>query len=282
MITLNSISNSKNLVYYYNINIERCKKMSVNFLKLHWKITVKQTGEVIECSDKDLYANAPSNNDFKPFEVVIGKEKLFKKLEEAIQKNINSKDYFKVELAAEEAYGKKNPKMLETIPLREFTKQKINPYPGAVLDFGGISGKVLFIGSGRVTVDFNHPLSSKNLEYEVKIVDEIKEALDQVNVLVAPYKNAIKDLKVNLENGKLTLESKTDIKQSFAEVEKEIKELVKDVKEIEYKKTEVKKPVKSAKKVTTKKTPVKAKVVKETDKTNEANNTKEVENNKDK
>ncbi|MDD3263944.1 MAG: hypothetical protein PHT94_03535 [Candidatus Nanoarchaeia archaeon] len=227
--------------------------MDVNFLKVHWKITIKETQEVIECSDKDLDKKAPSNNGFNPFEIVIGKEKLFKKLEEAISKNLKTKDYFNVELSSEDSYGRKNAKMIETIPLREFTKQKINPYPGAVLDFGGISGKVLFIGSGRVTVDFNHPLASKSLIYDVKIIEEIKDAMGKVNVLIAPYKGAIKDLKVNLDGEKLVFESKTDLKEAFKELEAEIKELVTEVKEVEYVKTEVKKPAKTTKKVTVKK-----------------------------
>lgn len=212
--------------------------MSVNFLKLHWMVKVKETGDIIECSDKEKYDKAPATNDFKPFEVMIGKEKLFPKLEKAISKNLKSKDYFTVELTSDEAYGKKNAKMIETIPLREFTKQKINPYPGTVLDFGGLQGKILYVGSGRVTVDFNHPLAGKGLIYEVKVVDEIKDPLKKAEVLLAPYKNAVKDMDVSIDGDKLIIKSKMDLEQSLADVISEIKENVKEIKDVSVEKKE--------------------------------------------
>jgi FKBP-type peptidyl-prolyl cis-trans isomerase SlyD len=81
-----------------------------------------------------------------------------------------------VEIPAEKAYGKREGDKMETFPEKEFKKQDVNVNVGEQVRIGRKTGRVVSKGSGRVRIDFNHPLAGKDLEYWVKINEKIEDS----------------------------------------------------------------------------------------------------------
>ena len=87
----------------------------------------------------------------------------------------------KTEISPDQAFGRKQADLIQMIPLRKFKEHNINPVPGLQINIDGMLGIVKSVSGGRIMIDFNHPLASRNLFYEVKvnrIVTELKEKLE--------------------------------------------------------------------------------------------------------
>jgi len=91
-----------------------------------------------------------------------------------------------LELDAEDAFGKREGKKIKRISTRKYRKNMNEPPKlGATYkNKKGEQGRVIKIGSGRVFLDFNHPLAGKDVEYRVKVVDKIEDFKDQVRAFI--------------------------------------------------------------------------------------------------
>jgi len=81
----------------------------------------------------------------------------------------------------EDGFGQRNAKLVRTVPERLFRRP---PAPGQVVDFGGLRGRVQSVGGGRVRVDFNHPLSGKNLKYSIEVKERIEGHKPQIEAIL--------------------------------------------------------------------------------------------------
>ena len=76
-------------------------------------------------------------------------------------------------IAPAEAFGQHNPENVQLIARNHFDQEDIQP--GAVFSFqngdGEMPGVVTAIEADQVIVDFNHPLSGRNIVFKVDIVD---------------------------------------------------------------------------------------------------------------
>ena len=72
---------------------------------------------------------------------------------------------------------------MQLVSTANFKKQNIIPYPGLQVNIDGILGIIRTVTPGRAIIDFNHPLSGKNLIYKIeikRIVTDVKEQLDSL------------------------------------------------------------------------------------------------------
>lgn len=115
--------------------------------------------------------------DFEPIPVLIGREYVIPGLENEL-KNMELGEEREIEIPSREAYGERDSDKIETYPEKEFEKQGVSVRPGEEIMIGQQRGKVMSVNSGRVRVDFNHPLAGKDLEYWVKIVEKVEEDED--------------------------------------------------------------------------------------------------------
>lgn len=134
-------------------------------------------GEIFDLSseekakENDVYQE---EREYKPIPVLIGEEYVIEGLEEKI-KEMDINEEAEVEVPAEKAYGKRDADNMETFPEKEFTKQNVNVNVGERIMVGRKQGRVVSKGSGRVRIDFNHPLAGKDLEYWVKVQEKIED-----------------------------------------------------------------------------------------------------------
>ena len=152
-----------------------------------------------------------------------------------LDKQLINKDLGKhvVEVKAEEAFGKKLPELIKLVPTNIFMKQNIKPFPGLHVNLDDIYGVIRSVSGGRTIVDFNHPLASKDLVYEIDIKRILEKLDEKVKAVLSLVK---KDIKFSLEGDKLTidLDLKKEQQNSLSE---EIKKRLPELKEIEFHKT---------------------------------------------
>ena len=78
--------------------------------------------------------------------------------------------------------------------------------PGLQVEVNGIFGVIKTVSSGRCIVDFNHPLSGKDISYEVKVLRIINDNNEKLKSILELFfkepefeiKDSIAEIKVNL------------------------------------------------------------------------------------
>ena len=84
-------------------------------------------------------------------------------------------------------------------------------------------GKIISVTGGRTLVDFNNPLSGRDLVYEIEIKRIINDKKEQ---LVGLLDLILKDFKLELNDDEATITSKID-PELKKKLEKEIRERIK-------------------------------------------------------
>ncbi|PAV07780.1 peptidylprolyl isomerase [Methanosphaera cuniculi] len=160
-----------------------------DFIKLNYTGKVKSTGDVFDTTYEEVADEAGiknENKDYKPMVLAVGSSQLIPKLHEEI-KNLEVGDKATVEIPAEDAFGKRDPSLIQLIPMKEFKKQGIKPFVGMPISAQGTPGIVRTIDGGRVRVDFNHELAGKDIEYELEIVETIEDDAEKIRGLLEVY-----------------------------------------------------------------------------------------------
>ena len=120
---------------------------------------------------------------YAPMAYIVGSEKVFKALDDAIMNAEIGKEVT-IEIASADAAGPRDPKLVETYPVREFYKQQINPYPGLEVKLGNRTGTIMSAGAGRVKVDFNNPLAGKDLSYTFTVTEVVTDKEAKAKAIV--------------------------------------------------------------------------------------------------
>jgi len=165
-----------------------------DFIKLEFTGKIKETGEVFDTTNEERAKEAGifvPNKTYNPIPIVVGGEQLIKALDEAIV-GMEEGESKTIEVSPEKGFGERDTSKIETIPMKEFKKEGVNPYVGMELNLNGDDGRILTISGGRVRVDFNHKLAGKNLEYAVvinQIIIDDEEKIKSLIELHYPYNN---------------------------------------------------------------------------------------------
>lgn len=186
-----------------------------DFVELDYTAMIKSNGLVF---DTTIEADAKKHNihakdmSYKPLIIKVGEGQLVKGLDAFIVDKAPGSH--KVELDAENAFGKKNAKLLRLVPLNVFHKSEIQPVPGLEVELDGHRGIVRTISGGRVIVDFNHPLSSQDITYDVVIKGIVTDPKAKVEAALELFRIPFE--KVHFENGKAEVTFKTKIPEEVA------------------------------------------------------------------
>ncbi|OGJ19979.1 hypothetical protein A3K73_03400 [Candidatus Pacearchaeota archaeon RBG_13_36_9] len=139
-------------------------------------------GAVFDTNIKEKAKEINLGVEVQPLIVCIGGGMVVPGFDNQLEdKEISQKYRIKVE--PEEGFGKRNPALIRIIPLSAFRKQEMNPVPGLMLNLDGMIAKILSVSGGRVSVDFNNPLSGKDIEYEFTIKRKVEGDEEKVNSL---------------------------------------------------------------------------------------------------
>jgi FKBP-type peptidyl-prolyl cis-trans isomerase 2 len=211
-----------------------------DFIELEYTGKLKEENLVFDTTNEKI---AKENDlfdekaEYKPIIICVGQGQIIKGLETAIVGKETGKPYT-VEVNPEDAYGKKNAKLIQLISTAKFLKQNIQPMPGLQVNIDGTMGIIKTVSGGRTLVDFNHPLAGKELTYDIKINKIITDDKEKINSILK-INLGIKDAETKVENKKATITTKEEIpKEIHEELKKRIKELLPSLEEINIKKAE--------------------------------------------
>jgi FKBP-type peptidyl-prolyl cis-trans isomerase 2 len=110
----------------------------------------------------------------KPLEFEVGSGTIIPGFDNAVV-GMKKGEEKEVKIEAKDAYGEPNPQMIKKIPKDQLPEDK-EIKPGMVLAVSMPNGaqmpvKVKEVSDNDVTLDLNHPLAGKNLDFKIKIVD---------------------------------------------------------------------------------------------------------------
>jgi FKBP-type peptidyl-prolyl cis-trans isomerase 2 len=137
--------------------------------------TQKTTAEAAGLLDPNAF--------YAPMHYMLGTGRLIKGLEEKLR-TLELERTQEIVLPAEDAYGPRDPKLIETLPIQEFKKNKVAPEVGLVITYKQRRGVVTYVGGGRIRVDFNHALAGKKLRYVVTLRKVAKTAEEKVRMVI--------------------------------------------------------------------------------------------------
>ena len=137
-----------------------------SFLTLHYRLAGADGTELI-----NTFADKPATLSLGTGELSPAIEARLLGLEEGV--------HTRFELAAGEAFGDRNPEMLQRVSLsllRELGDPDEQYHPGDVVQFptpdgaASYAGLVREVGDDWLLFDFNHPLAGQPVSFEVKII----------------------------------------------------------------------------------------------------------------
>ena len=163
--------------------------MAINngdFVRLNFTGKIKENDEIFDTTFEDVAKEAglfDENKEYKPIPIIVGGNHLLPAIEEAIV-GLEAGDSKTIEIDSENAFGPRNKQLIQLIPMKEFKRQGMTPYPGMKITAEGQTGKILTVNGGRVKVDFNHELAGKTLDYDLTIADVIEDETEKVKSMI--------------------------------------------------------------------------------------------------
>ena len=209
-----------------------------DFIEIDYVGKIREEDKIFDLTDEKLAReNKIYNEDhkYKPVIICLGYNDIIPGLdEELINKELGK---YKIEIKSEKAFGKKTYELIKLVPNSVFNNENIKPFSGLQVNIEGLIGIIRSVSGGRSLVDFNHPLSGKNLVYDVdikRIVVDLNEKLSSLLELKLG-----KEIKFEIIGSKLEIKFDLD-KKLQEQLTQEIKSKVNEIKEVEFKKTTTK------------------------------------------
>ena len=206
-----------------------------DFIEIEYTGKLKDENVVFDTTDEKVAKEngLERHSGYGPVIICVGEEQLLKGLDKNLEGKETGKEY-DIELKPEEAFGNKNAKLIQLIPTSKFKQQNIQPMPGMQLNMDGVVGTIKTVSGGRTLVDFNHPLSGKEVSYKIKINKKImddKEKLEGYLKLSLGTKEI--EIEVNDSNAKIKLKKEIP-KEAQENLSKKITELIPNIKNVEF------------------------------------------------
>jgi FKBP-type peptidyl-prolyl cis-trans isomerase SlyD len=203
-------------------------------------VEVDFTGKVVATGQ--VFDSTVDDKERGPVVTCIGSGMLLPAVDASLEGKSVGQEY-EIELKPEDAFGQRNPKMMQLIPLMTFKEKGVYPTPGLQVNIDGVLATIRSVSSGRVTIDFNHPLAGKALKFWIKIRKEITDVKEKLSALLKDWKPEIdvKEKEIDIKISKKLPEKAGEIKAN------QLKKLIPEIKDKEIKFLEKKEPEKKEK-----------------------------------
>ncbi len=203
-----------------------------DFVEVEYTGKIKSSDKIFDLTDETLAKKEglyDKNFPYGPKILCVGQKFVIKGLDDSLEGKKESSSYT-VEIKTKDAFGQKNPQMVQVVPMAELLKQKIRPFVGLKLTAGGMTGNVRSVTGGRVTIDFNHPLAGRDLVYEVKLGKLVKDSKKKLESLLFYGLGLSKQYTLKLEGKKAKLKIETDIPDVVLDnFKKKVKEVIPEI-----------------------------------------------------
>jgi FKBP-type peptidyl-prolyl cis-trans isomerase 2 len=207
-----------------------------DFVEIEYTGKLKEEDAIFDTTSEKIAKESKIYNQNMRYGSVIiclGEGQVLKGLEKALEGKDLDKEYT-IELAPEEGFGKKDPKMIQLIPTNKFKKEGIQPVPGLQINVDGLLGVIKTVSGGRTLVDFNNPLSGKDLVYTVKMKRKIDDNKEKISGYVK-LNLGLKDVSVEMNDGQAKIKTDKELPEDIQqELTDNIKRLIKSVKSVDF------------------------------------------------
>ncbi len=178
-----------------------------DFVELSYVGKVKggKVFDVTSAEDAKKYDIFDERATYTPRVVCVGLGYVIRGLDKALEGKEVGKEY-SIEVVQREAFGPRRKQLVKIVSTQLLVKQNIRPMVGLTIVVGDRLGTIRSVAGGRTTVDLNHPLSGKDLEYTFTITKKITDIKKQVASVLShglrmgekDYTLAVKDKKVTI------------------------------------------------------------------------------------
>ncbi|MFW6024920.1 MAG: FKBP-type peptidyl-prolyl cis-trans isomerase [Candidatus Woesearchaeota archaeon] len=135
------------------------------------KIKVEYTGKL---DDGTVFDTSKHEDHSHPLEFEVGSGQVIKGFDEAVI-GMEKGDEKEFSLKPDQAYGERNPELKKKVPRKNLPEDQ-EPKVGMNLLIETPEGqkfpsKIVDMDDENLTVDLNHPLAGKNLNFEIKLLE---------------------------------------------------------------------------------------------------------------
>ncbi|MAG60704.1 peptidylprolyl isomerase [archaeon] len=132
------------------------------------KVKVHYTGTLEDGSVFD------SSEGKDPLEFTVGEGKVIKGFDAAV-KEMSANEEKEIHIESKDAYGEARNELIKQVPRDQLPKEQ-EPKVGMILGVGMPNGqqipaRITAVNDTEVTIDLNHPLAGKNLNFKLKLVE---------------------------------------------------------------------------------------------------------------
>jgi len=209
---------------------------SGDWIEIDFVGRIKGTNQIFDTTREDIAKKEgvySEKQTYKPTIACVGKGQLLKGLDAAVQgKKVGEE--FELELTPEQAFGLRNPKLIQLTTLNNFKKQGFAPALGMQVSVDGSLATVRSVTGGRVILDFNHPLAGKILTYWVKINRKVEKIEEKIKGFLSIAFGADAQVKESEKEVTVKLEQKQDSRILDA-IKAAIQEVIPETKQKELK-----------------------------------------------
>ncbi len=186
-----------------------------DYILLDYTIVLKDENKVVQTTNEEKAKEAgiySPDQVYEPRLVILGETKLLEPVEEALLKADVGQE-LTVEVPPEKGFGQRDPSKIKTVSVREFYRIGKIPRPGDLVEIEGQQARVIEVSSGRVVLDFNHPLAGKTLIVHLKVVKKLDRDEDKIRYLVKQHLPRLQpeNIQVSLSNGGSVVEIKLPV-----------------------------------------------------------------------
>jgi FKBP-type peptidyl-prolyl cis-trans isomerase 2 len=148
---------------------------------------VASTGQAFDTTDGSLARSEGIFDESARYGAklaLFGHKAIMQGLEEAIAAAPmgRSEDFM---ISPDKAFGKKLPGLVRMMPEKEFARQGVVPVAGMTITLDGVAARVKSVTSGRVVVDFNHPLAGESVLYSLKVTELISDPRKKIEAIAS-------------------------------------------------------------------------------------------------
>lgn len=194
----------------------------------------KESGKVFDTNDaaeaKKLKLDTEKHH-LHPLYACIGKQDVIPGLDEALEGKELAKKY-DVTVPAEKAFGKKDARLYQLVSASKFKEQRVDPFPGMQVSSNNRMGIIKSVSGGRIMVDFNHPLASKDLVYEFTIKRILQDDKEKLEATLRTFLG-LHEVKVELNEGNAIVDMEMP-EPLVKELEKKLQERIPALKSVKF------------------------------------------------
>ncbi len=165
-----------------------------------YEIWVKDDNTLYDTNKEELakeHGIYEASATYGPRAIVLGRGQVFPALEESMMKAEVDKEY-EIEIPPEDAFGKRDPKLVQLLPITKIVRMGITPDIGKEVEIDGKKGIITFVSASRVRVDFNHPMAGKSLIYKYKILKKAESPDERVKGIIDAYYGKSDEFEIKL------------------------------------------------------------------------------------